>query len=104
MKVGTRTDIEVSPFLDVRFIGEMLKGEYENIYLAFTTLEDEATDCWQDEGDTFLIIYIPKEKVISQEIDYKAEIIKHLPLIEWLDYRELIDFVNERLQTDTIQK
>jgi hypothetical protein len=44
------------------------------------------------------------EPTPNGEIDYKAEIFKHLPLIEWMDYQELIDFVNERLQTDTIQK
>ena len=96
MKVSTRTDISTLPFFDVRFIEQLLIGKYDNIYLILSTLEDEPTDAWEDKGDSFLLINLPKKKVIDASIDYKAEIIKNLPKLSWLKSEELLSYVRER--------
>jgi len=96
MKIGTRTDIETSPLFDVRFIEEKLQGQFDNIYFILSTLDDEPTDAWQDQGDSFLLIHIPKEKVKNASVDYKAEILQNLPRLSWLKADELTAYINER--------
>ena len=96
MKTNVRTDIHTHDYIDVRFIAEMLKGQYDNIYFIFTTLEDEPTDAWEDQGETFLVINIPKEKVVDGSIDYKAEILRHLPRLSWLEPEKLAAYINDR--------
>lgn len=96
MKVNRRTHIDTLPFFDVRFIEAMLKGQYDNIYFIFTTLEDEPTDAWEDQGDSFLVINIPKEKVIDGSIDYKTEMLSHLPRLSWLEPEKLAAYINDR--------
>lgn len=98
MKTNVRTDIEVSPFLDVRFIESMLSGQYDNIYFIFTTLEDEPSDAWEDQGDSFLLINIAKEKVIDGSIDYKEVMLNELYRLSWLNTNELADYINDRWQ------
>lgn len=98
MKTNVRTDIEVSPFLDVRFIESMLSGQYDNIYFIFTTLEDEPSDAWEDQGDSFLLINISKEKVIDGSIDYKEVMLNELYRLSWLNTNELADYINDRWQ------
>lgn len=94
MKVSRRTHIDIAPHFDIRFINEKLQGQYDNIYFIFSTLDDDPTDAWEDEGDSFLLIHIPKEKVIEASVDYKDEIISHLPLLSWLQHEELVEYVN----------
>jgi hypothetical protein len=96
MKVNRRTQIDALPFFDIRFIEEMLKGQYDNIYFIFTTLDHETDDAWEDQGDSFLLINIPGEKVIEGSIDYRAEILRHLPRLSWLETEELEAYINDR--------
>ena len=96
MKIGTRTDIETSPKFDVRFIGKILGGEYDNIYLILSTLEDDLSEAWEEKGESFLLINLPKEKIINATIDYKSEILKNLPKLSWLKSDELTTFVQKR--------
>ncbi|PHN06775.1 hypothetical protein [Flavilitoribacter nigricans] len=96
MRTNVRTDIETSPSFDIRFIEEMLRGQYDHIYFIFTTLENEPDDAWEDQGDSFLVINIPKEKVINGSIDYKAEMLRHLPRLFWLETEELASYINDR--------
>lgn len=95
MKINRRTQVDTLPFFDIRFIEEMLKGQYDNLYFIFTTLENEPDDAWEDQGDSFLVINIPKEKVIDGSIDYKAEMLRHLPLLSWLDTEKLETYIND---------
>ena len=98
MKVNRRTHKDILPSFDVRFIGEMLKGQYDNIYFIFTTLEDEPSDAWEDQGDSFLLINIAKEKVIDGSIDYKEVMLNELYRLSWLNTNELADYINDRWQ------
>lgn len=96
MKVSRRTHIDIAPYFDIRFINEKLKGQYDNIYFILSTLEDEVTDAWEDQGDSFLLIHLPKERVVDASVDYKSEIVRHLPLLSWLPVEELERYVLER--------
>ena len=102
MNIGRRVDLATNEILDVRFLAKQLKGQYNNVYITFTTIE-EVADAWADQGDFFLHIPLSPEAVLNHEpIDYKALIIEHLPMIEGTDTQELIDFVNKRLQTNQV--
>jgi hypothetical protein len=96
MKISRRTDIHTLPFFDVRSINDKLIGEYDHICLILTTLENEPSDAWEQEGDSFLLINIPKQKVLDASIDYKKEIIENLPKLRWLPTDELLAYINER--------
>lgn len=100
MKANVRTDIAISNFIDVRFIEEKLKGQYDNIYFIFTTLEDEPTDAWEEDGDSFLLINIPKEKLLDGSVDYKTEILRHLPKLSWLETEVLTAYINNRFTNE----
>ena len=96
MKVSSRTDIKTLPFFDVRFVEQLLIGKYDNIYLIFSTLEDEPTDAWEDQGDSFLLINLSKEKVVDASVNYKDEIVKNLAKLSWLPSDDLSSYVHER--------
>ena len=96
MKVSRRTDIDTAPQFDIRFINEKLEGQYDHIYFILSTLEDEPTDAWEDQGDSFLLIHLPKEQVMDASIDYKAAIVSNLPKLSWLPSEELLAYINER--------
>ena len=96
MKVNRRTDFETSKVFDVRFIEDLLRGEHDNVFLIFSTLENDPTEAWEDQGDSFLLINLPKEKVFSASVDYKEEIVNNLPKLSWLPSEELLSYVNER--------
>ncbi|PHN00801.1 hypothetical protein [Flavilitoribacter nigricans] len=96
MKVSRRTDINTAPLFDIRFINDKLEGQYDNIYFILTTLEDEPTDAWEDQGDSFLLIQLPKEKIKDASIDYKEAIISNLPKLSWLQSEELVAYIEER--------
>lgn len=96
MQIRRRTDITTDPHFDVRFIQEKLQGEYDNVYIIFSTLDNESTDAWEEEGDSFLLIRLPKEEVQNGSIDYRSAILEHLPLLSWLDEEALLKYVTER--------
>lgn len=96
MKTSRRTDIETEPLFDIRFINEKLEGQYDHIYFILSTLEDEPTDAWEDQGDSFLLIHLPKEQVMNASIDYKEAILSNLPKLSWLRSEELVDYIEER--------
>lgn len=96
MKIRARTDIETDPFLNIRFIEDLLGGQYDDIYIILSTLEDDPTEAWEDQGESFLLINIPKAQVLEATIDYKDHIIQHLPKLSWLSSEQLLTFVNQR--------
>jgi len=96
VKVNRRTDVEKESAFDIRFINEKLEGKYDNIYIILSTLEDEPTAAWEESGDNSLLINLPKEKILNASIDYKAEIMQHLPKLSWLESEVLLAYVQER--------
>lgn len=103
MRVSRRTSIDLVDMLDVRLVEEKLKGQYDNIYITFTTIENQA-DAWQDQGDCFLHIPLSAAAMINGEnIDFGDIIIKHLPLLNGVDYQELIAYVKGRMQANYAQ-
>ena len=97
MKVNRRVDLTTKDLVDVRFIEDLLIGQYDNVYITFSTIDDEH-EAWQDQNDSFLSIALSRDAVLSSKINYKREIINSLPLLEWLDYRQLTNYVEERMQ------
>lgn len=96
MKISRRTDITTDPVFDVRFIEKLLGGNYDDVYIILSTLEHEPTEAWQQEGNSFLLINIPKQKVVDASIDYKKEIVDNLPKLSWLPTNDLLAYINDR--------
>lgn len=102
MKIGKRVNLATNDILDLRFLADTLQGQYDHVYITFTTIEEKA-DAWQEGGDFFLHIPLPPNAVMDGEpIDFRKKIIEHLPMLKNANYQELIAYIKQRMPTDYV--
>ena len=96
MKINRRVDLSSNDALDVRFLEERLQGEYDNVYITFSTIDKES-EAWVDQGDSFLSIVLKPEDVVEKQVDFRQTILDHIPLLTWLDQRALQKYVELKM-------
>lgn len=93
MQFNKRVDLVTHPIVDSRYFNTRLEDVGgENLYVTFVAVnDDDATEAWQEEEDSFLWLVLPYEKVLQENPIQlmKKYLIEALPMWDWLDYKSL---------------